>query len=511
MQGTGKGGGGGGGKGAGGFQRIGGGGGPRPSDWGCHICGVSDNRDWRERCRNCQSYRNVDLQQRLVKSNGRPAPIAERQLQQQRSASQQQQHQQQQQKRKEDAERRKLREEVEKLQAELAAAKSQQSAEGEGDGDECGDEMDESGAYATWTEDERAKRLELAKGGLAYSLERFGDDAEQVASLRDEIAALQKASREAKPFKAHRDQLERRRERLRRQQERDEEAIIKTQAEIAELQSKKDTLQAAIDERAKTIKEVTEELNELVRKSLAEEAENGDSEGLAWSQAGSPWAAMEAAIKGLAEVPGIPTEFSTMLAHVQNAAATLAASAAAAQAQQAAASPPPAGAPAADAKSKPPAPTTPVSLAPQGRFSKAATKAGPSPTRPQHPPPPAVKSQEDGSKVEDGSGSSSSSKANPAPAGGAASARREDADGAANESEAEMEEETNGAGGAMSIEIESSLAKLPEHDQRRLRDALRRGGGRDTNGDAGDGAEEGDGRRERERSPRPTKLNDKEL
>ncbi len=430
-------------------------------------------------------------------------------MQQQRAANKQKQQQQQQQKQREDAERRKLREEVEKLQEELAAAKSQHSTTGDGDSDDGIEDMDESGAYATWTEDERTKRFELAKRGPAYSVERFGEDSIEVSNLRDEIAALQKASREAKPFKAHRDQLERRRERLRRQQERDEESIAKTQTEIAELQSKRDNLQAAIDERAKTTKYFNDELKELVRKSLAEEAEGDDPRKPVWAQAGSPWAVMESAIKGLAEVPGIPLEFTTMLANVQQAAATLAASAAAAQAQQAAADPPPAGGLAADAKPKPPAPVTPICLAPHGRFAKAATKAASSPTRPQPPPPPLTKGMGNGEKVDDGG---DSSKANPAPAGGAASANNEITKGAGNDSEEEMVEDASGTGDGMSMEIESSLAKLPELDQRRLRDALRRGGGgRETKEDADDGAETGAGRRERERSPRPTKLNDKEL
>ncbi len=433
-------------------------------------------------------------------------------MQQQRAAQQQQQQQQQrQQKRKEDEESRKLREEVEKLQEELAAAKTQQSTTGDDDADDCNDDMDESGAYATWTEDERAKRLELAKGGLAYSAERFGEDSQQVASLRDEIAALQKASREAKPFKAHRDQLERRRERLRRQRERDEDAVAKTQEEIAELQSKKDNLQVAIDERAKAIKEVTEELNELVRKSLAEGAKDGDSSKPPWAQADSPWAAMEAAIKGMAEVPGIPAEFTAMLAHVQQAAATLATSAAAAQTQRAAAGPPPSGGLAADAKAKPSAPVTPVVLAPHGRVAKAAAKAGPPPTRPRQAPSSPAEGRGDG----DGGGTvevdGGNSKANPAPTGGAASVNNETTSGTGNVSEEEMVEDASGAGDAMSTDIESSLAKLPELDQRRLRDALRRGGGREPNEDAEVGADSGTGRRERERSPRPTKLNDKEL
>ncbi len=76
-----------------------------------------------------------------------------------------------------------------------------------------------------------------------------------------------------------------------------------------------------------------------------------------------------------------------------------------------------------------------------------------------------------------------------------------------------MVEDSVGDGGPVAADIERSISKLPDHDQRRIRAALRRGGarGQESGDEGGELGEEGGGRRERERSPRPTKLNDKEL
>ncbi len=183
----------------------------RPGDWTCHICGLQANRAWRNKCRGCEADRNKSLQDAIAAAY-KPT-LAEKQTQQQRNAQRQQA--------KADADRRKLQAENERLAAELAAVKAQRT-EVEGVEDADAEEMDDGDGFASWTEEERAKRLELAKGALAYAIDKHGDGSEEAAGYKDEIAALQRASRDAKPFKAHRDLLERRRERLRRQQERDE-------------------------------------------------------------------------------------------------------------------------------------------------------------------------------------------------------------------------------------------------------------------------------------------------
>jgi hypothetical protein len=214
-------------------------------DWSCHICGTRANRDWRERCRACQAYRSLDMERAL-------AAHAQKQAQQQRRGVQYQQQQQQRQQQqrqqldKDDADRRQLRQRVETLQAELAAVKAQTVRADDADVDACGDDQEEDSGYAAWSEEERTKRIELAKGGLAYATAAYGEDSPQAQELREEIGALQRASREAKPFKAHRNQLERRRDELRRKQERDEAAVAAAQTEIKDLQSKVSVLQAAI-------------------------------------------------------------------------------------------------------------------------------------------------------------------------------------------------------------------------------------------------------------------------
>ncbi len=70
----------------------------------------------------------------------------------------------------------------------------------------------------------------------------------------------------------------------------------------------------------------------------------------------------------------------------------------------------------------------------------------------------------------------------------------------------EMVEEDPGDDSAMSVDIESSLALLPEANRRKLRAAIRGGGAR-AREQSGGGAG-GSRRWERERSPRPNKSNE---
>jgi hypothetical protein len=61
----------------------------------------------------------------------------------------------------------------------------------------------------------------------------------------------------------------------------------------------------------------------------------------------------------------------------------------------------------------------------------------------------------------------------------------------------------------MEVDIEQTLARLPEQEQRKLRAALGRRGGRARRNEcAAKDDEQGTRREERERSPRPTKTND---
>ncbi len=55
----------------------------QPGDWACLLCGVQANRDWRERCRNCQAYQNVEMESIFTEH-------AKKQMQQQPQQQQQQ-------------------------------------------------------------------------------------------------------------------------------------------------------------------------------------------------------------------------------------------------------------------------------------------------------------------------------------------------------------------------------------------------------------------------------------
>ncbi len=431
------------------------------------------------------------------------------QRQQQRRSTQQQQQQQRQQQqqlqaKRDDDDRRQLRQRLERVQAELAAANARAqrapAAEAEADVD---DDAEDSGGYSSWTEEERNKRIELAKGGLAYAAACHGEDSSQAQGFREEILALQRASREAKPFKAHRNQLERKKEELERRQERDESAIAKAKEDISELQGKLDTLQAAVDERARQLKQITEELNEIVRRALeegrdGEEDEGGKSQDV---QAGAPWTALVAAVRGLAGQPGIPQEVAALLGQLQHLAS----------AHAAPSKPAPTTTAPSDVGPKAAAPVTPVVLAPHGRFGKAAAAAKGSPPQPprSQPTTPSTGTEASGGGAAHGSNGTT----------GAGAAAAVATSPAGNESEAELVEEAVDGGGAaamdVDVDIEQSLSKLSEHEQRKIRSAIRGGAGRGQRSsehgeEAGAGTEE-DGRRERERSPRPTKHNDKEL
>ncbi len=467
-------------------------------DWVCHICRYQGNRDWRKRCRRCEALRNDDMGHEL--GLGRTSTLAERQVHQQRTAN----HQQQQQKRRDDAERKKLKEEVEKLRELVASRTSPQPNAVGGDAEEGGEEMDEGAPYAAWSEEERAKRLELAKGGLAYAIEAQGEDSAQAENCRREIAELQRASREAKPFKAHRAQLERRRERLRGQQERDEEAIEKAQSEIKQLQDKVETLKAATAERAKTLAEVTEELKTIVKKALDEEAEGEPTTRPPWAQEASPWKAMSAAISGLAGQPGVPAEFTALLQHVQQVAAAIAAQQPQPPAPNLSSpSPPPTGS-SSSATSQPgkkgvSSPAVPATLAPHAKAGDAPPRAA-APQSDSRPPPTTTgEGVEDNTRKQDAGTEHASSKPADETSQGAGSA----AAGGVGESKPELVDDDTNDDSAMSVDLENSLALLPEGDRRKVKAAIQRGRFRPR----GRPEEEATGsrREDRERSPRPVK------
>ncbi len=493
--GSGSGGGKGGGKGSaggGGGSRAGSSG-PTEPRWDCTICGRTGNFASRTRCRACDAYRRKDGGGHVASrspsagGSGGGQTFAERQLQRERDEQKLLKE-----KRKLQDEAKRLREENRKMEAELEAARATTRNGADAGDSDCEMEASE-GDYSSWSEEDRQRRLELARAGLAYASEVHGESSAEASRIREEVEGLQRASREAKPFRAHRAQLERRRDRLRRQQERDEGEVEKIRAEVETLRAKETELQATIAERSKALGQVERELTDLVKRSLAEDAAgDGDEDG--WSAA-----AASAAIKAIADKPGVPAEFAALLAQVQIAAAAIARNTAGSSAQKPSPTPP--------APSQPPTPHPPP------------------PQQPSQPPP---ASNSGGTAAQPTAGAGLAAAGPPAvlaPLGGDARPAVGSVAGAApatpgveaahagpskeNKSE-ESGDELQEDDGPRDMEVvERTISNLPKRDQRWIRAAIAaRGGGgvrsrKDGDGEGNEGDEEGNHRRTRERSPRP--------
>ncbi len=482
----------GGGGGKGGGKGAGGGGFGGSVDgvrWDCGLCGLEGNFAWRTRCRGCEAYRKQGQGGPLAVS--RDPTLAEKQVRQQRQAQRFQ--------RETSAAERKLRAEVEKLQGQLAA--SQSNAKGEKStgtavaegGDEADAELDDlesAEAYSSWTEEERRKQIEISRAGLTYAVGKFGEASSEATSIRDEIAALERASRGAKPFKAHRSLLERRRDRLRAKLKKEEEELEKVEAEQEELQKKAGDLRSSMAEKNNALGQVEEELAELIKRALAEgdaageAGKSGDGGATAWSAQ-----AASATLQNLASSPGIPPEFAMLLAHVHQAAVALAQAAEGARGQERVDD----STGAKGGGGKPPA-AGPRSVKGGAAATGAAESAA---VGQQHQQP-----QQQAGVGQAGSAASSGD-------GGAEKpAAARDPKG-----NADKEDETadGGSGGAMEVDVEEAIQRLPEQDREKLRAAIR--GGARRRWSEGDDNERGGGRgrEERERSPRPTKQNDADL
>ncbi len=515
-----------GGKGGGAGGKGGGSTGDSPQ-WDCHFCGLPANFGWRLRCRGCEATRRgkgPNASPTIANEssrNGQPQTLAERQIKQMRE-------EQRKQRLADEEEKRQLREALTRLRVEAAGRKDKGADEDEGDGEGDAEEMDTSpSVYSSWTEDERQKKLEEARGGLAYMVSKFGEDSEQANSTREEIAAIQRASRDAKPFKAHRSLLERKRERLKEKQTRDEGEVARVTAELEELETKRKTLKAAMEERNKQISEVEGELAELVKKALAEgdaagEAGRGEDEGAA------PWTAQSASVtlQNMAARPGIPPEFAALLDHVFRAAQALANATASArptvgpttaegsesnshrndahqeqqpqqqrQPQHPAAAAGPgasqgagAGKAATDMGGKGNLSAAAAGpLAPQGRWGKGANVGAGDGSKSQQ------QHQTEGDDMQvDAAGPSSNQTAT----GGA--------DNCDDNNEELVEDEAFSSG--IDDGVAESINKLPMADRKKLKAALgARGGRRRSSTTEGAHGEEASGGRDRERSPRPTK------
>ncbi len=329
--------------GGGGGGIRGGGNGVVPKPWDCTVCGIPGNWASRWRCRECDAYgprgpppssqRGGGDFRSGGKGGGRGGAagggttgaaasptFAQRQLQRQQQEAREQRQQQQQQQRSAAAEKRRaddLQAEVARLQRELAARANctDHSADPE---DVDFDDMDTAeNKFSSWTEEERQRQVEVVRGGIPYLESRFGVDSEEVEAAREEVEALLRASREAKPYRTHRGQLERRKSRLDAQQERDKEQLEQIQAEISDAQERLAKVQASIDDRAKLIDKVDAELKELLRKALAEDgdppaAPSATAAGVAAKA--EAWSTVEATLSDMATNAGLPAEQAQQMA-----------------------------------------------------------------------------------------------------------------------------------------------------------------------------------------------------
>ncbi len=213
-----------------------------------------------------------------------------------------------------------LQAEVNRLQRELAARGKGGCGQDDGDDmvDEEGDGMDTAeDQYAAWTEEDRQRQIDLTRNSLPYLEQRFGAESSEFAQAKGEIEALQRASREAKPYRTHRAQLERRKARLEAQQERDGEEVEKLQEQIDAAQERMGKVREAMDDRAKNIESVSAELKELLRKALAED-DDQQTPAAAPPPAAAPraeaWGAVEATLSELATSGRLPAEQTQQLA-----------------------------------------------------------------------------------------------------------------------------------------------------------------------------------------------------
>ncbi len=335
------GGGGGGCGGRAGPMRAGGGGAASPP-WDCGICGRTNNWGSRLRCRECEAHRpgqppsagqrGGGANRGAAGGGGRPtnsnaaaggggnrgAGVGSAASPLGTFAQRQIQRQQQDAERRAQAERRKaqdLQAEVRRLQRELSM--QARTADADNADDDDADEMDTAdNDYANWAEEDRQARVDIIKGGLQYLESRFGAESEELAQAKSEIEAIQRASREAKPFRTHRAQLERRKNRLESQQERDSDEADRLQAEIEAAKEKLTKLQSTMEERNKEIDKVDVELKELLRRALAEDAETAaatDTVPPAPAPKAEAWKVVEATLADMATNAGLPPEQSQQM------------------------------------------------------------------------------------------------------------------------------------------------------------------------------------------------------
>ncbi len=202
-----------------------------------------------------------------------------------------------------------LRAENRRLQRDNAAQTAREKANGSGDDDD----MEDEDAHEL-AEDERRKRIEETRNGIPYLVSRYGEASDEAARARSELASLEKASREAKPYKTHRAQLERRKGRLEKQHERGKQEADDLLAQIETLQARLNSTNKANDERELAIQAVDEELRELLRKAIAE----GENESTMPAHAAPPdpaiaWQTVTSTLENMVNLPGVPRDWALQL------------------------------------------------------------------------------------------------------------------------------------------------------------------------------------------------------
>ncbi len=317
---------------------------PLSARWDCHACGIEANFASRNRCRACGIHRPSAIGNGGRAGNGggsgggsgggigpvnrwrngvgggggggsrqgvgttaaagATTTLAQRQVQAQA------QHDQNVHRQLADARRREenLRAENRRLQRENAAVPAREKANGGEDEDMEDDEAHEL------AEDERKKRIEETRNGIPYLVSRYGEASDEVARARSDLASLERASREAKPYKTHRAQLERRKSRLEKQHERGKQEAEDLLAQIETLQARLNSTNKANDERELAIQAVDEELRELLRRAIAD----GDNDTSTPASAAPPdpavaWQTVTSALETMVKMPGVPQDWAAQL------------------------------------------------------------------------------------------------------------------------------------------------------------------------------------------------------
>ncbi len=124
---------------------------------------------------------------------------------------------------------------------------------------------------------------------------------------------MERASREAKPYKTHRAQLEKRKERLTRQRDRAHEESEELQKQVDDLQARLAEIKVANEQREKEIQEVDGELRELLKKAIAEGEDGQGTPTQAAVDPSAAWNTVSSTLESMASQPGVPKEWASQL------------------------------------------------------------------------------------------------------------------------------------------------------------------------------------------------------